>query len=107
MLLFWALCVKIVRDPDEDFGAFRLLSVLLVAASVLYIVPQIYGLEAADQANLGDIPSLLTSSSNLAVARPIFWVSLVLFAATAGVMFVRAVLQIRDPETAHDPAGAA
>ena len=79
------------------------MSILLVVASVLYIVPQIYGLEAADQANLGDIPSMLTSSSNLAVARPIFWVSLVLFAVTAGVMFVRAVLQIRDPETAHDP----
>ena len=84
VFLFWALCVKIIRDPDEDFGAFRLLSVLLVVASILYIVPQIYGLEAADQANLGDIPSLLTSSTNLAVARPIFWVSLVLFAVTAG-----------------------
>ena len=59
LLLFWALCVKIVRDPDEDFGAFRLLSVLLVVASVLYIVPQIYGMEAADQAYLGDLPSLL------------------------------------------------
>jgi hypothetical protein len=107
VFLFWALCVKIIRDPDEDFGAFRLLSVLLVIASVLYIVPQIYGLEAADQANLGDIPSMLTSSSNLAVARPLFWVSLVLFAVTAGLMFVRAVLQIRDPETAPDPGGAA
>ena len=107
VFLFWALCVKIIRDPDEDFGAFRLLSVLLVIASILYIVPQIYGLEAADQANLGDIPSMLTSSSNLAVARPLFWVSLVLFAVTAGLMFVRAVLQIRDPETAPDPGGAA
>ena len=99
VVLLWALCVKIIRDPDEDSAAFRLLSILLVVASVLYIVPQIYGLEAADQANLGDIPSLLTSSTNLAVARPIFWVSLALFAVTAGVMFVRAVLQIRDPET--------
>ena len=100
--------MKIIRDPDEDFAAFRLLSVLLVVASVLYIVPQIYGLEAADQTNLGDIPSLLTSSSNLAVARPIFWVSLGLFAVTAGAMFVRAVLQIRDQEPAPEiPGGAA
>ena len=30
LVLFWALCVKIVRDPDEDLGAFRLLSILLV-----------------------------------------------------------------------------
>ena len=107
LVLFWALCVKIIRDPDEDFAAFRLLSILLVVASVLYIVPQIYGLEAADQTNLGDIPSLLTSSTNLAVARPIFWVSLALFAISAGVMFVRAVLQIRDAEPVDVPGGAA
>jgi hypothetical protein len=97
LVLFWALCVKIVRDPDEDPAAFRLLSVLLVVASVLYIVPQIYGLEAADQAYLGDLPSLLTSTGNLAVARPLFWLSLGLFGLTAGAMFLRAVLQLRDP----------
>ena len=60
-------CVKIVRDPDEDPAAFRLLSVLLVIASVLYIVPQVYGMEAADQAYLGDLPSKLISSANLDV----------------------------------------
>ncbi len=108
VLLFWALCIKIIRDPDEDFTAFRWFSILLVVASVLYIVPQIYGLEAADQTYLGDIPSLLTSSTNLAVARPIFWVSLGLFGITAAAMFVRAVLQIRDPEPATEiPGGAA
>ena len=65
-------------------AAFRLLSILLVIASVLYIVPQIYGLEAADQAYLGDLPSKLISSENLAVARPLFWVSLGLFGLTRG-----------------------
>jgi len=97
LVLFWALCVKIIRDPDEDAAAFRLLSVLLVIASVLYIVPQIYGLEAADQEYLGDLPGLLTSTSNLAVARPLFWLSLGLFALSAGAMFVRAVFQLRVP----------
>ena len=108
LVLFWALCVKIIRDPDEDPAAFRLLSILLVIASVLYIVPQIYGLEAADQAYLGDLPSMLTSSTNLAVARPLFWLSLGLFALTAGAMFIRAVLQIRDPRPAAEdvPGGA-
>ena len=76
-------------------------------ASVLYIVPQIYGLEAADQAYLGDLPSALISSENLAVARPLFWLSLGLFALTAGLMFVRAVMQIRDPKAADIPGGAA
>ena len=101
------MCVKIIRDPDEDPQAFRLFSILLVVASVLYIVPQIYGLEAADQAYLGDLPSALISSENLAVARPLFWLSLGLFALTAGLMFVRAVIQIRDPKAADIPGGAA
>lgn len=108
LVLFWALIVKIVRDPDEDPAAFRLLSILLVIASVLYIIPQIYGMEAADQAYLGDLPSKLISSSNLDVARPLFWLSLGLFALSAGVMFVRAVVQLGDPQSAPDvPGGAA
>lgn len=106
LVLFWALCVKIIRDPDEDPAAFRLLSILLVIASVLYIVPQIYGLEAADQEYLGDLPKLLTSTGNLAVARPLFWLSLALFAVSAGAMFLRAVLQLRDPGSAPGEATA-
>jgi hypothetical protein len=98
LVLFWALIVKIVRDPDEDPAAFRLMSVLLVIASFLYIVPQIYGLEAADQEYLGDLPSALISSSNLAVARPLFWVSFGLFGLSAAALFVRAILQLRDPQ---------
>ncbi len=106
LVLFWALCVKIIRDPDEDPAAFRLLSILLVIASVLYIVPQIYGLEAVDQKYLGDLPALLTSSSNLPVARPLFWLSLALFGLSAGAMFLRAVLQLREPGPAATEAAA-
>ncbi len=107
LILFWALCVKIVGDPDEDPAAFRLFSILLVIASVLYIVPQIYGLEAADQAYLGDLPAKLISSENLAVAKPLFWASFALFGLSAGIMFVRAVLQLRDPKAAGDVPGGA
>jgi hypothetical protein len=108
LILFWALIVKIVRDPDEDPAAFRLMSVLLVIASFLYIVPQIYGLEAADQEYLGDLPSALISSSNLDVARPLFWVSFGLFGLSAAALFVRAILELRDPQpqpAAADTAG--
>jgi hypothetical protein len=108
LILFWALIVKIVRDPDEDLAAFRLVSILLVIASVLYIIPQVYGMEAADQEYLGDLPSKLISVSNLDWARPIFWGSFALFGISAGAMFVRAVLQLRDPRSAGDvPGGAA
>ena len=47
-------------DCDDEPGGFRLVSTLLVIASVLYIVPQVYGLEAADQTYLGDLPNALT-----------------------------------------------
>ena len=69
---------------DDDPAAFRLFSVLLVIASALYIVPQVYGMEAADQAYLGDLPNALISTGNLALARSILWVSLALFVLTAG-----------------------
>jgi hypothetical protein len=97
VVLFWALGVKIVRDADDDPAAFRLVSGLLVVASVLYIVPQVYGMEAADQEYLGDLPSKLISTENLDVAKPIFWVSIGLFALTAGVLFVRFLIRLGRP----------
>jgi hypothetical protein len=105
VVLFWALAVKLVRDADDDPVAFRLVSVLLVVASVLYIVPQVYGMEAADQAYLGDLPKMLISVENLDVARPIFWVSLVLFGLTATALFGRFLLRLgRVTERTESPA---
>ena len=49
LVLFWATLVKLIRDPDDSPSDFRLQSLLLVIASALYIIPQIYGMEAADQ----------------------------------------------------------
>jgi hypothetical protein len=116
VVLFWALVVKLIRDADDDPGAFRLVSVLLVVASVLYIVPQIYGLEAADQVEwldqygLGWIPGALSASSGdpavvNGLAWPILIVSLVLFGLTAGALFVRFFLRIgRSDATPGEPA---
>jgi hypothetical protein len=104
VVLFWALIVKLIRDADDDPGAFRLLSLLLVVASVLYIVPQVYGLEAADQAYLGSLPSSLISSENLGLARPILWVSLGLFGLTGFGLFVRFLLNLgRNEPVAEAP----
>lgn len=88
VVLFWTLAVKLLRDADDDPAAFRLESILLIIASVLYIVPQVYGMEAQDQANLGNLPSLLVSTSNMGVARPLFWISVGLFALTGAGVFV-------------------
>jgi hypothetical protein len=110
LILFWATVVKLIRDPDEDPAAFRLQSTLMVIASIIYIVPQVYGMEAADQKYLGDLPGMLVSSSNLDVARPILWISLVLFGITGAFVFARYLMRMGQPadgETQVSGSGAA
>ena len=103
LILFWALVLKLIRDTDDDPAAFRLVSILLVIASVLYIVPQVYGMEAADQASLGSLPSSLISSENLAVARPIMWLTLGLFAITGAALFGRFLMRLGAPRAESEP----
>lgn len=99
LVLFWALAVKLVRDMDDDPAIFRLVSILLVIASVLYIVPQVYGMEGADQAYLGDLPKMLISVENLGLARPILWGSIALFALTGAGIFGWFVMRLSAPKT--------
>lgn len=106
LFLLWALAVKIVRDADDDPVAFRIVSILLLVASVLYIVPQVYGMEAADQAALGDLPKMLVSTSNLDVARPIFWGSFALLGITAAALFVRFLLRLGGSSEKTEPTAA-
>jgi len=106
LVLFWALVVKLVRDADDDPVAFRIVSLLLVVASALYIIPQLYGLEAADQAYLGGLPSFLTSSTNLLFARPILWGTLGLFGLTGFLLFVRFYLRIGHDTASRGPVAS-
>ncbi len=98
--LFAALFVKLTRDADDDPVAWRLVSIILVVSSALYIVPQIYGLEAADQVDrlsqfgLGWMPEALRSANPDAgtinpAAWPILLISLGLVAATGAFLFWR------------------
>ncbi|MGZ3631745.1 MAG: hypothetical protein ACXWQ6_04020 [Candidatus Limnocylindrales bacterium] len=114
VVLMWALVVKYLRDSDDDPRAFQAVSILLVIASVLYIVPQIYGLEAADQVDrldqlgLGGIPGALISRSDAglnALAWPILWLSLGLVVLTGGALFVRYLVRLgREESPAEAPA---
>jgi hypothetical protein len=95
LVLFWALLAKLTGDADDDPKTFRIVSVLLVIASMLYIIPQIYGVEAHDQvdslnaiANLGGIPGALVIGPDLTIPYAILNLSLLGFAATGAVIFV-------------------
>jgi hypothetical protein len=92
LVLAWAALVKLVGDPDDNAKHFVIQSVLLVMASVLYIVPQVYGMEGADQGM--DWTSALVSVNNLVAARAILWGTLVLFGLTGGAIFVRFFLRL-------------
>jgi hypothetical protein len=99
LVLFWATLVKLFRDPDDNADDFRLFSLLLVVASILYIVPQVYGMEAADQAlfgsQIGHNPMI--SIDNLALAKPILWGTLALFSATGAVVFGKFMIALGKP----------
>jgi hypothetical protein len=95
LFLFWALAAKIVGDADDDARTFRIVSILLVIASMLYIIPQIFGVESGDQvgswnaiAGLGGIPHALIANANPSIAWPILNFSLLGFAATGAFIFV-------------------
>lgn len=109
VVLAWALAVKLLRDSDDDPGAFRIVSVLLVIASVLYIVPQIYGLESADQhdaldaiGGLGGVASALSASDGAGAvsdwAWPILNTSIVLVGITAALLFLRFAMRLGRPD---------
>lgn len=116
VVLLWALTVKFLRDSDDDPRVFRIVSLLLVAASALYIIPQIYGLESADQTDalssvgLGGLPGALqaqTEDGVNALAWPILILSLILFAGTCAALFIRLLLRAGTDDVEPQEATAA
>lgn len=118
VLLFWALVVKLTGDADDNPRTFRVVSVLLVVASVFYIVPQIYGLESADQVEalagvgLDWTPGFLSAANAdegtiNSLAWPIIELSLVLFAATGAYLFGRFLVRLGRPTTTTDEEAGA
>jgi hypothetical protein len=111
--LFWALLIKLMRDADDDPVAFRWVSITLFVSSILYIVPQIYGLEAADQVDswksvgLDWLPGALVAGPGdgtaSAAAWPIYWLALALFALTGAYLFTRFFLGLRTAPAAPAP----
>lgn len=87
-ILMLALAVKLTRDADDNATDFRITTILVLLGAVLYLVPQVLGVEAADQDYMSAISSFLTTSSNLAWAMPLLYASYLVLVATAGYLFV-------------------
>src|SRR5512142_2867884 len=92
-LLLVALAVKLTRDADDDAADFRLTTWLVLVASALYLVPQVFGVEAADQDYLAGVSGFLTTSSNLDWAVPILYASYLVLIATGGYLFAFVTLR--------------
>jgi hypothetical protein len=116
VVLLWAMVVKLIGDADDDGRTFQIVSVLMVIASVLYIVPQIYGLESADQVDalkgigLDWVPGALSAVGSdatvNALAWPILTLSLLLFGITGAALFVRFLMGIGRAPAASPEGGA-
>lgn len=116
VVLLWAMVVKVVRDADDNRRTFQIVSVLMMIASVLYIVPQIYGLESADQVDalkgigLDWVPGALSAVGSdgtvNTLAWPILVTSLVLFGLTGAALFVRFVVRLGRVSESHPETGA-
>lgn len=81
--VFWALLLKMVRDPDENPADYRASVVLMVLGSMLYLVPLTFGIEVTSQSHLSGAVQFLTSNTNFDLAIACFYVALVLVIATA------------------------
>ncbi len=109
VVLMWAALVKLLRDPDDNPSDWRLQSILLIIASVLYIVPQVYGMEAADPVSafpwntaLVSMTTVTRNGVDYAAPQPyapaILWISLVLLGVSGGLVFLRFFLRLGTKE---------
>jgi hypothetical protein len=88
LCLLLALAVKMSRRVDDDAGAYRLSTIFLVVGATLYYIPQVFGVEAADQENLAPLQNLV-SSANPTLALYIMWASLIGVTLVLGWLFMR------------------
>ncbi|MGA7670595.1 MAG: hypothetical protein WBW04_09240 [Nitrolancea sp.] len=93
--LLLALAVKLSHRVDDDVQAYRFATAFLVIGSVLYYIPQIFAIEAADQASLSGFATAFTSSAHPTTALWLMWI------AFAGVIGVAAWLAMRVVQNAE------
>ncbi len=107
-LLLVALAVKLTRDADDNARDFRLTTTLVLVASALYLVPQVFGVEAGDQDYLKAVSTFLTTSGNVGWAMPLLYLSYLILIVTACYLFVEVTFRkVRGPISRRPAGGAA
>lgn len=97
LLFFCALVIKLFGDADDDARTFRAVSLLLVTGATVYFVPLFFGVQALEQEYLGELPELLVSSTNQALAGPVLIVGLIGYGLIGLYIFTRFTLALRRP----------
>lgn len=104
LCLLAVLVVKLVRDVDDDPGAFRFTSWLLGAGALLYLVPTLLGVQAEGFGVSPAISHALISHDNPTLALALTYISLV----GAGILGAYAVVQtLRTSSSLEPKEGAA
>jgi hypothetical protein len=104
LFLLLALLVKLLRKVDDDVGAYRLSTILLVIGATFYFVPQVLAVEGASLADnfasdgYANFVSFFATQSNLAWAWPLTYISM------AGVLLVGAFVFFWSINTANRKA---
>lgn len=82
LFLLLALIVKLLRKVDDDVSAYRLSTILLVIGATFYFIPQVLAVEGAslaenfDSAGYANFVSFFATTTNLAWAWPLTYISL-------------------------------
>jgi hypothetical protein len=90
LFLLLALIVKLVRKVDDDLGAYRLSTILLVIGATFYFIPQVLAVEGASLADTfasegyANFVNFFATTSNLSWAWPLTYISM------AGVLLIGA-----------------
>lgn len=91
LFLLLALAVKLSHRVDDDVQAYRFATAFLVIGSILYYIPQIFAIEAADQSALSGFSTAFTSSAHPSTALYLMWIAFAGVIATAFWLVVRVV----------------
>jgi hypothetical protein len=94
-LLFVSLYVKLLYDSDDDFRAYQVSTAFLFVGGALYLIPQIFAIEATSQSWLSGVANFLTSTSNPGWMAPILVVSLLGYGVIGGLIFQQVAIRGR------------